>query len=416
MATSLPRKELEKPRDYAARKDLYTAVIKSYLDSGKDHRELRLMVIGESGQGKSTLINGLIGKEVAVEGSSFKPGTLTVDEYKFKQNGVNVSIWDTPGFGMGEKADDKTAEQLCKSNCYPFDLALFCIRMDSTRIPNGAHIDTIERLTKMFGKSFWKHCLFVLTFANNVEQLCPPNEEIDEFFSLRCIQIEDQLKEALKKRVRLGDEDTELTNRVRAVPVGSSTKGKYRENPWALPDREDWFIMFWIECTEYMQDSAVPALLQVNRHRLEVEQGNTTPSTSGFSPQVNAYQRPIPASEQEILQIEKEMRKNEDNPGTVHSTSNNEPPRRGTPEPAVAPAASSSVPEQDAERSIHDRKIPVAEILLRRLRDDNSGFTKYVKEFATERGKNLKVFGYLAGFFEGLYYYLGKGWQKKKNE
>ena len=81
MATSLPRKELEKPRDSAARKDLYTAVIKSYIDSGKDHRhrELRLMVIGEAGQGKSTLINGLIGQEVAVEGNSFKPGTLTVN-------------------------------------------------------------------------------------------------------------------------------------------------------------------------------------------------------------------------------------------------------------------------------------------------------------------------------------------------
>ena len=131
-------------------------------------------------------------------------------EYKFNQNGVNIRIWDTPGFGMGKKADDKTAEQLYKSNCYPFDLALFCIRMDSTRIPNGTHIDTIERLTEMFGKNFWEHCLFVLTFANNVEQLCPPNEEIDEFFSQRCEEIKDRLKEALKEYVALGDEDTEV--------------------------------------------------------------------------------------------------------------------------------------------------------------------------------------------------------------
>ena len=86
-------------------------------------------------------------------------------EYKFNQNGVNIRIWDTPGFGMGKKADDKTAEQLYKSNCYPFDLALFCIRMDSTRIPNGTHIDTIERLTEMFGKNFWEHCLFVLNIC-----------------------------------------------------------------------------------------------------------------------------------------------------------------------------------------------------------------------------------------------------------
>ena len=206
-----------------------------------------------------------------------------------------------------------------------------------------------------------------------------------------------------------------MAKRVRVVPVGSSTKGKYRENPWALPDREDWFIMFWIECTDQMQDSAFPALLQANRHRLEVVQGNTTLSMNGSPAQVDAYQRPIPASEEEILQIEIQMRKNEDNPSTVHSTSaHSEPPRCGSPEPAVALAASSSVPEQDIERSIHDRKIPVAEILLRRLKDENSGFTKYVKEFASERGKNVKVFGHLYGFFEGLYYYLGKKSAKKE--
>ena len=50
------------------------------------------MIIGEAGQSKSTLINGLLGKEVANEGEDFGAGTLEIKYYHLNQNGVSVQI------------------------------------------------------------------------------------------------------------------------------------------------------------------------------------------------------------------------------------------------------------------------------------------------------------------------------------
>ena len=50
------------------------------------------MIIGEAGQSKSTLINGLLGKEVANELEDFRAGTLEIKYYHLNQNRVSVQI------------------------------------------------------------------------------------------------------------------------------------------------------------------------------------------------------------------------------------------------------------------------------------------------------------------------------------
>ena len=60
---------------------------------------LSIVVVGETGQGKSSLINGLLGEEIAKESSDLDSATDTVDSYKYEQNGVNVMLWDTRGLG-----------------------------------------------------------------------------------------------------------------------------------------------------------------------------------------------------------------------------------------------------------------------------------------------------------------------------
>ena len=121
------------------------SLIQDYVNTGSS-QQLKLMVIGETGEGKSTLINALIGKEVANEGDTFEAGTNTIQDYRLEQNGVQITIWDTPGFGMvGKEEDEKTVELLRNIDCWPIDLALFCFRMDGMRFPKEIHTNTIQK-------------------------------------------------------------------------------------------------------------------------------------------------------------------------------------------------------------------------------------------------------------------------------
>ena len=216
-----------------------------------DNQNLKLLIVGEAAQGKSTLINGLVGKQVAEEGDSFSAGTDKIKHYSLNQNGVTIEIWDTPA---------EMVETFSMHEWDP-DLTLFCFRMDGTRFPTRLHSDTIKKLTELFGKSFWNHTLFVLTFANNVSQLCSANEEPEEFFSNRVIILEETVQETLQKEVGMSDD--ELQN-VRAVPVGTYRQGY---DQWKLQDQEDWFPFFWTQCVEHIKQASVSALLQANCHR-----------------------------------------------------------------------------------------------------------------------------------------------------
>ena len=332
-------------RDNDARMEVFQSIIvNGFLESGRN-KKLRLMVIGEAGGGKSTLISALVGKEIdKADGVDLQAGTSEIKHYEFDQNGVNIEIWDTPGFGMGTREeDDKMVESLMASVGLDVDLALFCVRLDATRFPTRVHQDTIRKLTQILGPEFWKYCLFVLTFANNVEQLhLDPDKTIKQFFSDRCSMFEKHIKKTLYNYADLSEENCET---VCTIPVGSSIKGLYPGNPWLLPGIDDWFIQFWIECTKHIKGSSLSVLLCANSHRLE-EMGS---ESSDIVLPPEAHNRP----------------------GATHAA--------------------------------HMREIPLYEILRIQLFDKDSTLWKYITEFAKAGAKtgDGPVIGHLVGARDG---------------
>ena len=313
------------------------------------------------------------------------------------------------------KDDEKMVEELKQSGCRKVDLALFCIRMDQTRFPTRVHYDTIMKLDQVFGREFWKYCLFVLTFANNIQQFCPVGKEMTDFFSDRCFTMEEKIRKALEEFVKLKRAEID---RVHAVPVGSYKKGLFRENPWALPDREDWFIMFWLECTEHMQSSALSALLRANYHRLEAMEASETASICP-PPNFDPYDRFLQATVDEVQEVRLQMEKDEIE--CTNDRSNAEirqrPTGRGLPNPTntqtqqipvtdATDVRGASINAGDVERGIHDREVPLFETLKRQLEDQESGFFEYLSTFANERRKTRPVLGYLQGLLDGLKAYF----------
>ena len=414
------------------RQALYQEVINGFIDEGT-RSSLSLVVIGETGQGKSTLINGLVGKQIAKEGDEFQhAGTPGLARYQFVQNGVRVDIWDTPGFGMADdpKEEKRTLEEMAR-DIKQVDLVLYCMRIDNKRWPKRNDKETIKKITETFTKKFWCHCLFVLTFANCTAQHLRPENDHETYgkaFSRLVKRWEDTIRHQIQIIADLSEEEAE---NIRTVPVGSYVSSNKEENPWELPDREDWFIWFWVDATEQMREAALPSLLQLNRHRLPAKllavaepEDRDQNSVNPVVVEAEVHARPVPGT------IPTEVESNPD----VHSNDRSDVHTAiGRPQTCTsddwARSHTSSVdqnihdeeltagmsdggPEVSTEKDDkfepkkpEERRVPLEEILRNKLNKD-SGFLDYAKEYAKKRGKTIPALGHVEGFIEGLVRFL----------
>lgn len=131
-------------------------------------KRLSILVVGKTGTGKSTLIEGLFGQKV--ERGVLKDMASSITECNIDNNGVPLRIlfW-SPGAYDGVFSQDEQTKKM-KELMKQMDLFIYTIRMDDTRMrPDDAQ--TIHRLSKMFGSSLWRKGMVVLTFANRVSYL-----------------------------------------------------------------------------------------------------------------------------------------------------------------------------------------------------------------------------------------------------
>jgi hypothetical protein len=154
---------------------------------------VHLLLAGVTGTGKSSTVNALLGKEVA-KVSHFEPGTFEVKAYSGNVDGIDFTVYDTPGLcdSLPETGKDREYIELMKSNIESVDAFWFVSRISDIRL--GAEVQrAVELLTEAFGRSIWGRSIIVVTFAGTLGGKIDP---------VKYIEQRDKSEQGLRKLIK----------------------------------------------------------------------------------------------------------------------------------------------------------------------------------------------------------------------
>lgn len=136
---------------------------KSMFNSNK---ELTFLLIGRTGVGKSSIINSLVGKEVAPT-DKYQPMTMEVSTYKHDHNGFTYKIIDTPGLcdDLPEVDNDKKYLEKIIESKISADCVWFVTELDAARVTSDEKRG-IKLITEALGADLWSKSIIVFTRAD----------------------------------------------------------------------------------------------------------------------------------------------------------------------------------------------------------------------------------------------------------
>ena len=149
----------------------------------------RVVIIGETGVGKSSLANVLLGRPKNYTGEGFKNGCFKAGGLNFngsvvtkstcsdtgpylgKISNLNITLIDTPGFGDEMKAEIKTINGLVEKlkHIQYVNVFLICFKESDNRI-NISMLRMLNLFQQMFGSKFWNHAVIEATHWSHIDE------------------------------------------------------------------------------------------------------------------------------------------------------------------------------------------------------------------------------------------------------
>lgn len=243
-----------------------------------NQRELRILVTGKTGQGKSTLINGILGAYVAIEGAGAKRCTTQVEMFSKALKGVPIKVFDSPGL-QDRTANEEEYIQEMRETCQQLSLVIYCTKMINPRLTDDDK-NAMLKLTRAFGEGFWNYSVFVLTFANledvtrvddrDADESEPEDDDEEGWRELEKRRFAGRLEKwKIELQSFLVDEvgvSQKIAKNIPVIPTGDNKKSRKNKQFLCLPDRDNWFNDFWEACCLRVKETRL--FLQINSDRM----------------------------------------------------------------------------------------------------------------------------------------------------
>lgn len=130
---------------------------------------ITILVVGNAGVGKSTLINNLMGADVA-KTCGDETCTTEVKQYDITKYGFVFSFYDTPGFNDGQGHSDDVIMEKIRQNVDKINIILLCYDLSTSRLMRNTIYADLQRELGTGVKDF---TLAVYTKSNLVTSMDP---------------------------------------------------------------------------------------------------------------------------------------------------------------------------------------------------------------------------------------------------